>query len=299
MVFTGGIRYCCVRQHWTFETYRRCSMKEETKTYKIVTFSCRGDRYETIKGETEGIRLFDWIHENAPVPVREVTRIASQILTNLLHRELSGSNIMRGYCNPFMFVIGGDGTVSLIDLSDQSNLALGRKIQTKAVMRCFYPPDTGEYGVETSELYGFARTIQFIMAANEKAGSSMSGKDTRRWQLFLDNCAGEGLRRIRDFEHAGKVLKRIGDCGVTAQNDNEAGKPAKDERSSVRFLRLAICSAAVLFLVLSFKTGIDGMEQMREQYDMRYTQMSERIVQLETQVESLEERQKAESSHTR
>ena len=41
------------------------------------------------------------------------------------------------------------------------------------------------------------------------------------------------------------------------------------------------------------------MEQMREQYDMRYTQMSERIVQLETQVESLEERQKAESSHTR
>ena len=116
-------------------------MGNEIKNYAIVTFSCRGERYHEIRGHEMGMPMFDWIREKAPVETDRLTRVLEGALKALYQRSRSGIREERGLVNPYLFIINEADGVKLLDLCDQSNMAVVRKSRTGTAMRCFSPSE--------------------------------------------------------------------------------------------------------------------------------------------------------------
>lgn len=232
-------------------------MQQETKNYAIVTFSCRGTRYQAAKERIDGIRLLDWIREGGIKSEEDAAALAGGLLRLLRDRALTGSDVLRGMVSPYIFVMDTQNQVRLLDLEDESNQATVRKIQTASVMRYFSPD--GEESREEAEVYGFARLMRFAFESGA-AGQQMGRGAKARWSRFLDRCLGKGPRRIKDFDQALKAFSPVGKSAPAA------GKRTR-KKSARRPLLVAACllSAVLLFKKGVYDQAVDNHLMKREQ----------------------------------
>ena len=199
-------------------------MNEEMKKYILATYLYCGGVLRKEKSCDEGVRLIDWVRAGAPVDPGRLAVIVKQALFLLRQREQSGEEEVRGPVSPYIFIVDRRGELRLLDLEDESNLAVSRKIRTDSVMRWFCPADMEGCSTSQAELYGLGRMCQFMLACSEEAGSPVTGKAAKRWAKFIAGCTGEAARPFGDLERAAEAFESIPDQ-TTEKAGRHVGRP--------------------------------------------------------------------------
>lgn len=261
-------------------------MQKETKNYVTVTYSCRGTQFSAVKSQTEGRRMLDWLQEGAIGDEGAAARLATQLIRILRDRALSGATEMRGFVSPYLFVVDAQDQIHLLDMEDESNQAMARKVQTASVMRYFTPEDLLEQAPERAEVYGFARLMRFALESGA-AARQMNRTDKTRWRRLLDRCTGERPRRIKDFDQADKAFRALDKTG--------AGRAGR--RSAPRVRRPFLIAACLLAAVFLLKKGVYDQAVSSHLLQRDQARLSSRLQEMEDDLESMRQDQERMEHH--
>ena len=124
--------------------------------------------------EIEKTLLFEWMRE-----------LLHQI--EQFHRCF-GSQGYR-YVNPYSVLVTADGGLLLLDLEAESNEFVLRNMQKRAMRDHFVKPivQIRENTKLSLDLYGYAKTIQFILA-NVHVEPSLTSREENRLEKIIDKC---------------------------------------------------------------------------------------------------------------
>ena len=261
-------------------------MQKETKNYITVTFSCRSTQFSAVKSQTEGRRMLDWLQEGAIGDEEAAARLASQLIQILRERALSGASAMRGFVSPYLFVVDMQDQIHLLDMEDESNQAMARKVQTASVMRYFTPEELLEEDQERAEVYGFARLMRFALESGG-AGRQMSRSGKKRWRRLLNRCTGERPRRIRDFDQADRAFRAL--------HRAEAGTSGR--KRAPRMRRPFLIAACLLASVLLLKKGVYDQTVANHLMQRDQARLTSRLQEMEDSLEEMRQEQKRMEHH--
>ena len=284
MDYPAEIRYCFVRPSGIVSE-GGTKMEKEIKKYTTVTFLCRGDLAHEVREMTTGMRLMDWLEEHVPVEPIRLLALIDQILILLRMRRDCVTACMYGIVCPQLFIVDHQDRVRLLDLTDESNSAVSRKIQSGSVTRFFAPYGMIDSADAQTEIYGVGRLCQYMLSENEEAGAVLTGPLRRRLEHFVDQCLGEGLRPFTDYERVCSQFDRIYDAG---------GREVPDQkrRAGAAAVKALYIAAAVFAAVLLLKkTVYDPQALDRMNVEDREQILSE-VARLEQDIDQLQAEQR-------
>lgn len=112
------------------------------------------------------------------------------------------------YLNPYSVLVTPEEKVFLLDLDAEGNTFVLRSMQKRVIRNNFIQADyAGERGAPLrQDLYGFAKTVQFIMA-NVTIRPRLSRLQERRLELMINRCTGKsGRKRCENFSRIQKAI---------------------------------------------------------------------------------------------
>ncbi len=284
MVYPAEIRYCFVRPSGKVSE-GGTKMKKETKKYTTVTFLCRGDLAHEVKEVTDGLRLMDWLEKNAPVEPIRLMALIDQILILLRMRQDCVTACMCGIVCPQLFIVDHQDRVRLLDLTDESNSAVSRKIQSGSVTRFFAPYGMTESADEQTEIYGVGRLCQYMLSENEEAGAVLTGSLRRRLERFIDQCLGEGLKPFTDYEKVCSQFGRIYEAGGREDPDQK-------RRAGAAAVKALYIAAAVFAAVLLLKKTVYDPQTFNRMNLRDQEQILSEVARLEQDIDQLQAEQR-------
>ena len=112
------------------------------------------------------------------------------------------------YLNPYSILVTPEEKIFLLDLDAEGNAVVLRSMQKRAIRNNFMQKDyIRERGASIGQdLFGFGRTIQFILA-NVTVRPYLSGLQERRLRLLIQRCTGKSRRK--QFENFSRIQKAI------------------------------------------------------------------------------------------
>jgi len=124
--------------------------------------------------EMEKALLFEWMRE---------------LLCQLEHFHKCFSNQGYRYVNPYSVLVTAEGKLLLLDLKAESNEFVLRNMQKRAMREHFVKPivHIRENTRISLDLYGYAKTIQFILA-NVHVEPSLTSREENRLEKIIDKC---------------------------------------------------------------------------------------------------------------
>lgn len=146
--------------------------------------------------EAEKELVFDWMRE-----------LLRQI--ELYHR-CRGNQCYR-YVNPFSVLVTRENKILLLDLEAESNEFVLRNMQKRAMRNHFVKPiiHIRENTKITLDLYGYGKTIQFILA-NTNVEPSLTKREENRLEKIIQKCLGENPKKqYEDLKQVQKELPTI------------------------------------------------------------------------------------------
>lgn len=184
--------------------------------------------------EIEKTLLFEWM--------RELLRQLEQF------HKCFGNRGYR-YMNPYSVLVTEEGKLLLLDLEAESNEFVLRNMQKRAMRDHFVKPivQIRENTKLSLDLYGYAKTIQFILA-NVQVEPSLTSREENRLEKIIDNCLCKNSKKqYEDFKRIQRELP-------TARRQQwEIGK-------KIRKKWLILPAAAALLLALLFLYYTKRME---------------------------------------
>ncbi len=142
--------------------------------------------------------LFDWF--------RQIS-----ISLDQFHRCRKGQRYR--YLNPYSIVVGEDGKVYLLDLEAPENETVIKKMQNRAVRKHFVKrAGRTESGTEGDvDLFGYGRTIQFVLAYTE-AVPGLSRREEKRMVRVIERCTEFCRKRYSDIRQVTGDIPVTGKC---------------------------------------------------------------------------------------
>lgn len=117
------------------------------------------------------------------------------------------------YVNPYSVLITKEDQILLLDLEAESNAFVLKNLQKRAMREHFVKPiiHIKENTKLSLDLYGYAKTIQFILAGT-KVMPSLSGREEYRLAKLIGKCLNENPKKqyddLKQVEKALPVMKR-------------------------------------------------------------------------------------------
>lgn len=146
--------------------------------------------------EMEKTLLFGWMRE---------------LLRQLeLYHRCFGNRGYR-YVNPYSVLVTEEGNLLLLDLEAESNEFVLRNMQKRAMRDHFVKPivHIRENTRLSLDLYGYAKTIQFILA-NVQVEPSLTGREENRLEKIIDNCLCKNSKKqYEDFKRIQRELPSV------------------------------------------------------------------------------------------
>lgn len=146
--------------------------------------------------EVEKALLFDWM---------------KQLLYQLELFHRCHSNESYRYLNPFSVLITQEEKLLLLDLEAESNEFVLRNMQKRAMRNHFVKPvvNIRENTKISLDLYGYGKTIQFILA-NVIVEPSLTKREENRLEKIIDKCLCENQKKqYEDLKQIKKELPSI------------------------------------------------------------------------------------------
>lgn len=145
------------------------------------------------KPEIEKITLFEWMGE---------------LLVQLEQYQRCRNNRGYRYVNPYSVLVTREDRLLLLDLEAESNAFVMKNLQKQAMRSHFVKPIVHiKENIKMSlDLYGYGKTVQFIMA-NTEITPALSGREAHRIERMIEKCLGEHTQK--QYEDLRQVLKEI------------------------------------------------------------------------------------------
>ena len=190
--------------------------------------------------EMEKTLLFEWM--------RELLRQLEQF------HKCFGNRGYR-YMNPYSVLVTEEGKLLLLDLEAESNEFVLRNMQKRAMRDHFVKPivQIRENTKLSLDLYGYAKTIQFILA-NVQVEPSLTSREENRLEKIIDNCLCKNSKKqYEDFKRIQRELP-------TARRQQwEIGK--KIRKKWMILPAVAALLLALLFLYYTKRAESDNQTQ--------------------------------------
>lgn len=175
------------------------------------------------------------------------------------------------YVNPYSVLVTREDKLVLLDLEAESNAFVLRNLQKRAMRNHFVKPvvHIRENTRVTLDLYGYGKTIQFILA-NTEVEPALSKWEENRIARLIDKCLGENSKKL--YESFGQVWRDL---------------PAVKRRSGEKDPRMK--KWMILFGIVTCLLGLAGWNLQRIQEEK--LQMKKQVQLLETELEAIREEQ--------
>lgn len=167
------------------------------------------------------------------------------------------SNQCYRYVNPFSVLVTRDNKILLLDLDAESNEFVLRNMQKRAMRNHFVKPiiHIRENTKVSLDLYGYGKTIQFILA-NTKVEPSLTKREENRLEKIIEKCLGENPKKqYEDFRQIQKDLPVISNW-----NQNNRRK---------WIILAAVAGIAVILAVLAVKVSEKQEEKIQTQQNTK------------------------------
>lgn len=155
--------------------------------------------------EMEKTLLFEWMRE-----------LLHQI--EQFHRCFGNQGYR--YVNPYSVLVTADGGLLLLDLEAESNEFVLRNMQKRAMRDHFVKPiiQIRENTKLSLDLYGYAKTIQFILA-NVHVEPSLTSREENRLEKIIDKCLCKNSKK--QYEDLKQIQR---DLPVARSRSRKPGK---------------------------------------------------------------------------
>lgn len=185
--------------------------------------------------------LFEWMRE---------------LLHQLEQFHRCRSNQSYRYVNPYSVLVTAEGKLLLLDLEAESNEFVLRNMQKRSMREHFVKPVIyiRENTKISLDLYGYAKTIQFILA-NVRVEPSLTPREENRLEKIIDKCLCKNSKK--QYED----LKQIQRDLSSAQSRHwKNGK--KIQKKWLLLPATAIGLIAILFIIFTGTTRNEEQKQV-------------------------------------
>lgn len=184
----------------------------ETK-YEVIRFIEHGTRCRSSMDSVSGELLIYRVRDNPQITKEQLFAWFEQLLEQLIqyHRCYEDQNYK--YINPYSVLVARDGKLLLLDLDAESNGFVMKNLQKRAMRAHFVKPVVHimESSGNQLDLYGYGKTIQFILA-NTNVEPSLSKFQENKLERIINKCLNESKgKQYKELKEVKKELPVIRD----------------------------------------------------------------------------------------
>lgn len=182
-----------------------------------------------------------------------------QLLYQLEQFHRCRNNGCYRYLNPYSVLVTQEDKLLLLDLEAESNEFVLRNMQKRAMRNHFVKPvvNIRDNSRIALDLYGYGKTIQFILA-NVEVEPSLTKREENRLEKIIDKCLCENQKK--QYENLSQIKKEL-----------PSGKERKLEIPGKWGIGIAIAAGiATVFLVFSQNEKAGSKQQPLMEYAESY-----------------------------
>lgn len=266
------------------DSYREDRGKTAEQTYDVIRFEEYGQECSPTLDNVRGELLIYYLSDSPTIEKETLFLWCRQLGKQLdaYHRCRSGQYCR--YLNPYSIVVTDSGLV-LLDLESEENAPVMKMMQQRAVRRHFVNQavQAGAGGAQDAELYGYGRTIQFLLASAQIT-PALTSREERRLENVIASCTGTSKKPYHGIREAVKDLP-------VWQPHSEALRDNSRLRTGI-----ILCAAAAVGLLLVGGIALTLIGKVRQANARRLEDQIAAMQQVKQFSEELEEAERANAS---
>ena len=182
--------------------------------YEVLRFIEHGSQCRQSMDYVQGTILIYYLRDNPQMDKSVLFGWFMQLGTGLDQYRRCRRGQPYRYLNPYSILVSEEGRMLLLDPDAPENEFVRKKMQQRAVRAHFVKPvvEAGRTGTESCDLFGFGRTVQFMLACI-RVSPELTRREERRLLRFIDHCTVNEKKRYQDVREA------MGDLPVFSEKD--------------------------------------------------------------------------------
>lgn len=153
-----------------------------------------------------GCPLAKWMKYHPYISKDRMLRWIDQISNQLMQIHKCRGNPGYQYVSPYTMIVLEEGEISFLDVNADSNQEMIRAAGRKNIKEHFLPIGNEHWTVEELELYGFGKTIQYLLNFTEVV-PTFSKAEERVLRKMISGCIHENPKKR--FHKISDVRKSI------------------------------------------------------------------------------------------
>lgn len=179
--------------------------------YEVIRFIQHGNRCRPAMDCVPGELLIYRVRQYPMIEKETLFAWMKQLSAQIGQYHRCRNNQCYRYINPYSVLITKDEKILLLDMDAQSNEFVLKNMQKRAMREHFVKPivHIKENARITLDLYGYAKTIQFLLAGM-KADPALTRWEEHRLSKIIDKCLTEDLKKqYKDMEQVERELPSV------------------------------------------------------------------------------------------
>lgn len=192
--------------------------------YEVLRFIEHGSHCRQSMDCVEGTILIYYLRDHPEIEKEKLFRWFRQIGTSLEQYRRCRRGQSYRYLNPYSLVVSEEEKLLLMNLESPENESAVKKMQQRAVREHFVKPlfTKGAEGHQTADLFGFGRTVQFMLAYTS-AVPVLTRREELRLRRIIGRCTGERGKKYEEICQAVKELPDVKNTASAGKKLNRAG----------------------------------------------------------------------------
>ncbi len=243
-----------------------CAQKGEDAfiitSYEVIKFIEHGNRCRPVMDSVPGELLIYRLKRCPEVEKACLFRWIGGFVYQIEQFHRCRNDQSYRYINPYSVLITREEKLLLLDLEAESNAFVLKNMQTRAMRNHFIRPAAlaGEQTKIACDLYGYAKTIQFLLA-NAHVTPSLTKWEEHRFEKIIEKCLCENPRK--QYENFKQIQKEL---------PSGYGAAVQEQKKKKQYGIMAVGLLIVLlFAFLKNQALIKEKQQLQEQTE-RYMQ---------------------------
>ena len=210
--------------------------------YEVIKFIEHGSRCRLTMDYVPGELLIDRLKEEPEIWRDTMFEWFHSLAIQLEQYHRSSKNQCYRYLNPYSVLVTEDQTLLLLDLEAESNEFVLKNLQKRSMRQHFLKPvqHVFEDTRLSRDLYGFGKTMQFILAQSDIEPSLTKGEENRLSKI-IEKCLGENPKK--QYESLKQIQKEL----------PKAKRSRRFQVSAAKFIWILAAVLVILMIIVMTK----------------------------------------------
>lgn len=195
--------------------------------YEVLRFIEHGAHCRQSMDCVDGTILIYYLRDHPEIQKQMLFEWFRQIGTSLDQFRRCRKGQSYRYLNPYSLVVSEEERLLLLNLESPENEFAMKKMQQRAVREHFVKPvfSMGAGGHQAADLFGFGKTIQFMLAYTSVV-PGLTRREEIRLSRVIDRCTGKRGKRYEEVRQAVRELPEVRTPVLTGRKLRRAGMGA-------------------------------------------------------------------------